>query len=489
MKALSPNAALRALFRGELRYILRDPLALVLMLVVPVLAYPALFFGMDAMQGANAEKAETRELTIAGPPELAAWLLPGDALRVVDAAGPEAETADATLILPDGPGKGAVLHYRGDKRDGRNARDRLREVLERQRSRDQADAWASQGLTVQPDTLVALTWEDQATEAARAGAALGRILPLMLVFLVLSGGLYTALDLIAGEKERGTLETILTTRVARREVLRAKFLVVLLSTAAISLLALATLSASAMTGHFRLPGSETAIRFGPETAALAALLILPLVVELSALMVAAASFATDYRSGQAMSLPLMLVVLAPAAVPAISGLESGLAVGLLPITGVAVALRDALTGELSLGLGAWAFCWAAVHAGGALFLAEKLVGRESVLLGGGSARARYAKGRYHVEALALYAVVLLIFWFFGQLMQQRDLALGLLASQLLLIALPIIARGAYDIVQTRHAILRNFPLIGHFRYLLEHVRPEIVQYFIEQNHDGRPLDR
>ena len=73
--------------------------------------------------------------------------------------------------------------------------------------------------------------------------------------------------------------------------------------------------------------------------------------------------------------------------------------------------------------------------------------------------------------------------------------IGLLASRwprawlLLLLVLPIIARGAYDIVQTRHAILRNFPIVGHFRYLLEQVRPEIVQYFIEQNHDGRPLDR
>ena len=85
-----------------------------------------------------------------------------------------------------------------------------------------------------------------------------------------------------------------------------------------------------------------------------------------------------------------------------------------------------------------------------------------------------------------------IFWAFSLL---SLVVIGLLAARwppaslLLLIALPIIARGAYDIVQTRHAILRNFPLIGHFRYLLEQVRPEIVQYFIEQNHDGRPLDR
>ena len=41
----------------------------------------------------------------------------------------------------------------------------------------------------------------------------------------------------------------------------------------------------------------------------------------------------------------------------------------------------------------------------------------------------------------------------------------------------------------RQAIRRNFPLIGHFRYLLEQIRPEINQYFIESNHDGRPFSR
>lgn len=49
--------------------------------------------------------------------------------------------------------------------------------------------------------------------------------------------------------------------------------------------------------------------------------------------------------------------------------------------------------------------------------------------------------------------------------------------------------GAHDLTQTRRAILRNFPLIGHFRYLFEMIRPEISQYFIESNLSGRPFHR
>ncbi len=49
--------------------------------------------------------------------------------------------------------------------------------------------------------------------------------------------------------------------------------------------------------------------------------------------------------------------------------------------------------------------------------------------------------------------------------------------------------GLHDYLQTRHAILRNYPVLGRFRYLLESIRPEIQQYFIERNTDGRPFDR
>ncbi len=53
----------------------------------------------------------------------------------------------------------------------------------------------------------------------------------------------------------------------------------------------------------------------------------------------------------------------------------------------------------------------------------------------------------------------------------------------------IVLIGLRDALQTRHTILRNFPILGHFRYLLEMVRPEIQQYFIESNSDGRPFNR
>lgn len=54
---------------------------------------------------------------------------------------------------------------------------------------------------------------------------------------------------------------------------------------------------------------------------------------------------------------------------------------------------------------------------------------------------------------------------------------------------PLITLGLYDSFQRSHTILRNFPLIGHLRYMLEDLRPEIQQYFIESNHDAHPIER
>ena len=60
---------------------------------------------------------------------------------------------------------------------------------------------------------------------------------------------------------------------------------------------------------------------------------------------------------------------------------------------------------------------------------------------------------------------------------------------LLAVVVAAARRRAYDLVQKKHSILRNYPVLGHMRFLLEGIRPELQQYFIERNYDGRPYDR
>jgi len=60
---------------------------------------------------------------------------------------------------------------------------------------------------------------------------------------------------------------------------------------------------------------------------------------------------------------------------------------------------------------------------------------------------------------------------------------------LLVVVVLVLLVGVYDVAQRKHSILRNYPVLGHFRFLLEGIRPELQQYFIERNWDGRPFDR
>src|SRR5690606_32754656 len=60
---------------------------------------------------------------------------------------------------------------------------------------------------------------------------------------------------------------------------------------------------------------------------------------------------------------------------------------------------------------------------------------------------------------------------------------------LTILALAILGLGIYNLMQNKHAILKNFPVIGYLRYFFEFISPEIQQYFIERNTDGKPFSR
>ncbi|MBI1221921.1 MAG: FMN-binding glutamate synthase family protein [Bacteroidetes bacterium] len=59
----------------------------------------------------------------------------------------------------------------------------------------------------------------------------------------------------------------------------------------------------------------------------------------------------------------------------------------------------------------------------------------------------------------------------------------------IVLAVFILSIGMHDIFQSKHSILRNFPVLGHMRYLMELIRPELHQYFVENNIEGKPIDR
>ena len=87
--------------------------------------------------------------------------------------------------------------------------------------------------------------------------------------------------------------------------------------------------------------------------------------------------------------------------------------------------------------------------------------------------------RYGVWIASMFGVLLALFTLVG-------FGVGLLA---LMVCMSLVALGVHDLRQNRHAILRNYPVIGHMRFLLEYIRPEIRQYFIESDSEAAPFSR
>ena len=87
--------------------------------------------------------------------------------------------------------------------------------------------------------------------------------------------------------------------------------------------------------------------------------------------------------------------------------------------------------------------------------------------------------RYTAFALCVFGLLLSLF---------ALVAFGV-GLPVVLVFVALVALGVYDLQQSRHAILRNYPVIGHIRFMLEYVRPEVRQYFIESDTEANPFSR
>jgi sodium transport system permease protein len=426
------------LLRGDLRIFLRDHMAILLAVVLPIVSIPLMLGGMEGATEAGEAQMEERVLEIHGPEEIAdLWsddeTLERTATPFIDTPLDNQESADAEL-KPPGEHTPAVIRFRGTNTDSKEARDRLREHLEQHQKELQAAHWKERGLSIEPSELLDVQERDLSSSQARAGEAAGKWLPLMLFILICTGGFYTALDFFAGERERGTLETLLVSRLDRRTVLASRFVLVVGFCLMTAWLALGALWWGADQGWIQMSTTDQGAQGLPiaqlfETA----LLCIPLSGMLGAVLIATATLAPDLKTGQALSMPVTLAVTALAGVTALPDMELSPLLCAVPISGLALGIRDSLVGELSGSMLALVFTGTTVHAVAALAIALRLLQRESILFSNSTSHRR-KKGQLGLEAVVCFGIALLLFWFLGQMAMKQDMVAGMLLNQILFIA-------------------------------------------------------
>jgi sodium transport system permease protein len=169
-----------------------------------------------------------------------------------------------------------------------------------------------------------------------------RVFPFLLVMWSLAGALYPAVDLCAGEKERGTMETLLISPASREEIVWGKFLTIWLFSAVTALLNLASMGITA--SHFS--GMLTHGMLRPAAVFWCVLLALPLSAFFSAVCLAVGAYARSSKEGQYYLMPLFLITMPLVFLTLTPGVELNPFYSLVPVTGVALLIQRLMTSSL-----------------------------------------------------------------------------------------------------------------------------------------------
>jgi sodium transport system permease protein len=390
-------------YRKELTEALRDRRTLISTLLVPLLLFPVLTAGLGAAIASLIGKAkeEIPEVMIIGgsdSPEVVAGLQKLSKIKIVPTtpnykeqiANKEVRAAvDIPLNFQSdlAAQKAATVKiyvYEGEMKSG-IAAARVEEYLKNFRDGVVKDRLAAKNLPTTVLTPFDIKQQNVAPPEKVGATAFGGVIGYMVILLCFTGGMYPGIDLTAGEKERGTMETILSSPISRMHLVLGKFLLVLTASLVTAALSVTSMGISfAVLGHlhaFDQAGNDAAqlqMHIGLATVLSVFVMVLPLAVLFSALIMTIALFAKSYKEAQSYITPIMMLVIIPA-VAAMLPVDLNAKLALVPILNASLLCKELVTGTYHWNYIAIIFFSTCVYAAAALFLAVRMFQREEVL--------------------------------------------------------------------------------------------------------------
>jgi sodium transport system permease protein len=355
-------------FRKELLDTWRDRRTIMFMVIIPLLLFPVLFKIMFAVQETQADKERVKMLRVAClAPEGAAQRLvemlragegvvvvadvPRDSVRAFTRDG----RLDGAFVVDDdfdasvsalGPGR--IDFYYKSADDQGIARGRLRRIAEKFEEALLAERFEQLGLERDVVEGVDLRTHNVASTQEQIGKRVGGFLPYIFVLFCFMGAMYPAIDLGAGEKERGTLETLLTAPVNRFHILLGKFGVVVLSGLVSAVVSITGLFIGVRQMR-EIPedffGTVTRI-LGVETILLILSLLLPLTIFFAGVLLSVSLTARSFKEAQSMISPLNIAIIVPAAVGMLPGVELNAVTAMIPVLNVSLATKEIIAGTI-----------------------------------------------------------------------------------------------------------------------------------------------
>jgi sodium transport system permease protein len=236
------------------------------------------------------------------------------------------------------------IRFRGQSDLSRNASTLLREGVLELRSELRDSVFRARGFPVRPSDVAEVELVSTGGAAGPGRALLGQALLPVFLLLMLTGGSIAGADAIAGEKERGTLETLLTSAARRSEIVSAKQLGVVVVGLAVAVINVVNLLVYVVLGVIELPeGFELSL--SALDLLLLLLLLVPLAVLVSNALLLLSGYSRSYREYQIYFFPLLLVFVLPALASFLPGIELRSAIAFVPVAGIAVGVREIMIGE------------------------------------------------------------------------------------------------------------------------------------------------
>jgi sodium transport system permease protein len=395
------------IFRKELIDTLRDRRTLIFMLLVPLVAIPGLMTVASKLMMGQMTKAmeERSKVVVEGaqylPDDLRDSLFAAQRLDVIDASTYKGNTDNfkdevrsgsisAYLVIPEAFDRAiefesptdVEIYYDEAEVSSGFAVDKINDILNPYKNSIVAGRLRSRDIST--DILMPFAVKELNVASARkvAGKMMGGILPYIVILMCFMGAMYPAIDLAAGEKERGTLETLLVSPASRGEFVVGKYLVILTTAVVAALLALASLTFSLnyIVGDFPAKAMEKlAISFDFNTVLLILMIVIPLAGIFAAVLLSVSIFAKSFKEAQSYIGGLNMLIILPAFVSILPGIEINFTVALIPVVNISLIIKEAISGSIEWKYVFTAFFSTVALAGITLYLAKEWFKRESVL--------------------------------------------------------------------------------------------------------------
>ncbi|MCM1251537.1 MAG: ABC transporter permease [Clostridium sp.] len=482
---------IRTLMKKEILDVFRDKKTVIMMLVVPVILYPLIFIGAMLVTSAISSSMDEQNYRIAVEAEddgaFLHTLMEKNAedgtdkeedntyrMTIYDAAGDDStdymtklreEEIDAYVVgkMQDNKMRYDV-YYLSSVANSSHAGSIVMDVLEEFKEEMTKNKIWQAGLHTS-DILEPILYEEQdiATDEQSIGSIMGMVLPFMLIISLLMGTMYPAIDTTAGERERGTLETILTLPVTNKQLIISKFL-----TVAIIGMISAFLNILSMGGIayyiYQIMELETEVQSFDLTGFIPAILVSILAVFVFSLFISAitmcvTSFAKSYKEANNYITPLMLVIMFTGYIGFIPNIELTQTMAMVPVANICLLIKNMLVFKIDYTIIAAVLFSNVAYAVLAILFLSKIYDSEAILFGdakGGmqlfEKRSNLQKGGVPTmsDVWFVAAVTIVLILYAGSILQVKYGLAGVFGTQMIILLVPlgVILYTKKDIVKT-----------------------------------------